>query len=190
MLIGKITPLVLLAALPMLVAPPALAQPAKEAPPKDAAAKADYSALKPDPTHIPFTLADDIKWEGAAGRQQTLKIYGDPNLPGPYSILMKWWPGAFSRPHIHEKTRYITVISGNWWVSSSAHYDPDKTYPIPAGSVVRDEANTVHWDGAKGAPVILQISGEGPAPSLAVDEQGKRLPPRPPAGPGAAPGAF
>jgi quercetin dioxygenase-like cupin family protein len=158
----------------------AVAQTAPAAAPA-ASATADYSAFLPDPKSIPFTLLENIPWTGTVGRLQQYKIYGDANQPGPYAVLMKWYPGAFSRPHLHEKTRYITVIQGNWWVSSSAVYDIEKTYPMPAGSVIRNEANQIHWDGAKGAPVVLLISGDGPAPSISVDEKGNRLPPRQPA---------
>ena len=43
------------------------------------------------------------------------------------------------------------MISGTWWVSSSDTYDLSKTYPMVAGSVVTDLANTeVHFGGAKG----------------------------------------
>jgi hypothetical protein len=145
------------------------------------AAQADAKAFLPDPASIPFTLPADIPWTGNPARSQQYKVMGDPAKPGPYILLLKWNPGAFSRPHIHEKTRYIAVISGTWWVSSSTQFDPAKTYPIPAGSLVRNEANLVHWDGARDAPVILQISGEGPVSTINVDEQGKPLPraPRP-----------
>jgi len=143
-------------------------------------APAADKSLMPDPSHVPFILADDIPWTGTAGRQQQYKVLGDPAKAGPYILLMKWYPGAYSRPHYHEKTRYITVISGVWWVSSSNHYDPAKTYPLPAGTVVRDEAMTVHWDGAKDAPVVLQIVGDGPVTNVNVGEDGKPLPPRAP----------
>jgi quercetin dioxygenase-like cupin family protein len=160
-----------LAIAPALVGIPTLAQ--QVAPVAD-------PALKPNPANIPFVLEADIPWTGNVGKLQQYKILGDPNKPGPYIVLMKWWPGAYSRPHLHEKLRYITVISGTWWVSSSTHYDPTKTYPLPAGTLVRDEPNTVHWDGAKDGPVVLQITGDGPAPNIGVDEDGNRLPPRAP----------
>ena len=140
-------------------------------------------ALLPDPSHIPFTAFDNLAWTGTVGRQQQFKVMGDPAKPGPYILLMKWYPGAYSKPHFHEKVRYVTVISGTWWVSSSNHYDPAKTYPLPAGTIARDEANTVHWDGAKDGVVILQISGDGPVTNINVDEDGKPLPPRAPGAP-------
>ena len=54
-------------------------------------------------------------------------------------------------------------------------FDPSKTYPLRAGSVVSDELNTVHWDGAKDEPVVLMIVGEGPVPNVRVDENGKPM---------------
>jgi quercetin dioxygenase-like cupin family protein len=183
MRLTKILMLAGLAIAPALVALPALAQqaaPAQQPVPTQRAAPFADPALKPNPANIPFVLEADIPWTGTVGKLQQYKILGDANKPGPYIVLMKWWPGAYSRPHFHEKLRYITVISGTWWVSSSTHYDPNKTYPLPAGTLVRDEPNTVHWDGAKDGPVVLQISGEGPAPNIGVDEDGNRLPPRAP----------
>ena len=97
---------------------------------------------------------------------------------GWYDILLKWYPNHFSKPHFHPNVRYITVLSGHWWVCSSNVYDPSKTYPLGPGTIARDEANTVHWDGAKDEPVVLEIVGEGPAPNINVDETGKPLPPR------------
>ena len=133
----------------------------------------------PDPTHIPFVLPDNIPWEGDAARgEQQYKVFGDTSKPGWYQVLIKFYPGHYSRPHYHPNMRYITVLSGRWWVSSSTVYDPTKTYPLPAGTHARDLPGTVHWDGAKDEPVILEITGEGPAPNINVDEQGKELPKR------------
>jgi quercetin dioxygenase-like cupin family protein len=83
-------------------------------------------------------------------------------------------------PHFHDQDRYIYVVSGTWWVSSSNHYDPKTTYPMPAGSVVQDVANTVHYDGARagGPPAILELVGMGPVKTIQVGEDGKPLPPR------------
>jgi diketogulonate reductase-like aldo/keto reductase len=41
------------------------------------------------------------------------------------------------------------VISGTWWVSTSNVYDEKLTYPVHAGTVAIDTANTVHWDGSR-----------------------------------------
>ena len=103
----------------------------------------------PDATHIPFVLPKDIKWTGQEGRQQQGLLFGDPNKAGLYGVAIKWFPGNFSQPHFHDQERYAYVISGTWWVSTTNVYDEKTTYPMPAGSVVIDKANTVHWDGAR-----------------------------------------
>lgn len=73
-------------------------------------------------------------------------------------------PGAFSPPHFHPETRYITVLKGTWWIG---------TTPVPAGSVVVHHANHIHWDGAKDEEVIVQIMGIGPSATIPVDEAGR-----------------
>lgn len=141
----------------------------------------DPPGPKPDPSHIPITVPADIKWKGDPAVNQEAVIFGDPDKPGLYGILIKWMPGHYSRPHFHDQNRYIYVISGTWWVSSSTHYDPSKTYPIPAGHVAEDVANTVHWDGARlgGPPAILELVGMGPVKTVRVDENGKPIPGKP-----------
>jgi quercetin dioxygenase-like cupin family protein len=159
-----------------------------------AAMAQDSQAPKPDPTHIPFTVPKDIPWQGKATTcpaekpcqwdDQTYTLFGDPSKPGIYGQLVRWNPGHFSTPHFHDKVRYITVISGTWWVSSSTKWDPNKTYPLHAGTIAQDAANTVHWDGSRSndkEPAIIEIVGEGPVSTVRVDEDGKPLPapPRP-----------
>ena len=175
----RIFRIVILLALVVLLNGQLRAQAATGSSPSDKMAEVNDSgkANFPDPTHIPFILPANIPWEGQAGREQHYNVMGDPSKPGPYIQILKWWPGNFSKPHFHTQQRYITVLSGTWWVSSSNHYDPNNTYPIPAGTLVQDNANTVHWDGAKagGEPVVLEIVGEGPAPNVGVDENGKPI---------------
>lgn len=133
----------------------------------------------PDPGHIPFTLPKDIQWHGDPAKSMTASLYGSPSKPGPYAVLIKWMPGAFSKPHFHDKTRHIYVLSGTWWVSSSTIYDEKLTYPLHAGTVTTDVANTVHWDGARTGekePAMLLLAGMGPVKTIMVDKDGKPLP--------------
>jgi hypothetical protein len=115
----------------------------------------------PDPSHITFTPPKDVKWKSSDSLDQTV-IFGDPSKPGLYGILIRWHAGHFSRPHFHNTDRYAYVISGTWWVSSSDSYDLSKIYPMPAGSVVTDLADKVHWDGAKDTDALLELVGMGP----------------------------
>lgn len=134
----------------------------------------------PDPKNIPFTPPDKLVWGGNPKGEQQIKLFGDPDKPGMYGVLIKWAPGTGSHPHMHDQDRFIYVVSGTWWVSSSSHYDPKLTHPMPAGSYVEDIKNTVHWDGARagGPPAILELVGMGPVKTIQVDDNGNPLPPR------------
>lgn len=143
----------------------------------------------PDPGHVPIVFGKDIKWNIGQG-SDTANIFGDPTKPGIYGVLYRWKPGGFSRPHTHSKVRYIYVVSGTWWVSSSTVYDPTKTYPVPAGSFVTDIPDTVHWDGAKDEEGMIFLVGEGPITNnrnVETDASGKLIAAPAPAA-GARPG--
>ena len=158
----------------MAAAPHVLAQNAPGTP--QSVTVNDPSGPPPDPGHIPFTLPKDIKWTGTPGRSESAILYGNPSQPGPYAQLIKWYPGNFSRPHFHDKDRWIYVVSGTWWVSSSNVFDIRKTYPFHAGTQSQDVANTVHFDGARTGekePAVILLAGIGPVKSVSVDENGK-----------------
>lgn len=131
---------------------------------------------KPDPSRVTVTEAKDLKCSGTVGVQQMCILYGDPSKPGPYSVIYKWWPGHFSKPHFHNNERWAYIISGTWWVSSSSVYDERTTYPVRAGAVAVDKINGIHWDGARAGekePAVLLLSGIGPNTTQSVDEHGK-----------------
>jgi len=144
------------------------------------ATASDPEGPSPDPTHIPVTLPKNIKWEVMApGEADIAHIYGDPSKPGPYAVMYRWHPGAFSRPHFHDQIRHIVVLSGTWWVSSSSVYDEKNTYPLHAGTLAVDEKNAIHWDGTRSGekePAILYLYGEGPVATVYVDTQGRPIP--------------
>lgn len=123
---------------------------------------AALAADKPDPSHIPFIAPAGIQWKCGNSGECEAPLFGDPKKAGIYGLLIKWLPGHFSSPHSHSTDRYAYVLSGTWWVSSSDTVDPAMAYPMPAGSFVTDIANTVHWDGAKDEPAILEMVGMGP----------------------------
>ena len=125
-----------------------------------------------DPKAIAIQLPKDITWvKNVAAGSETAVLLGDPNKPGLYVVLQKWLPHNNSRPHFHANDRFITVISGTWWVNTGAKYDPAGFKPVPAGSFVKHFANQVHYDGAKDAECILQIVGIGPATSMPAEQK-------------------
>ena len=129
-----------------------------------------------DPMLVQAGLEDktpgEIAWvRNAAGTNEQAVLFGDPSKPGPYVVRVKWLPGNMSRPHFHPNDRFITVISGTWWVGSGTKFDPNATVPMPAGTFVTHFGKQVHYDGAKEGDAILLIVGEGPATSTRAEEK-------------------
>ena len=122
-------------------------------------------AAEPDPKVLSYKLPSQLKWtEEKSGIKQAI-LFGDPAKSGWYAILGKWEKGKMSRPHFHAQDRYITVISGTWWLGTGPKYDPASTKPVPAGTFVTHFAKQIHYDGAKDEEVVIQIVGMGPATS-------------------------
>jgi quercetin dioxygenase-like cupin family protein len=117
----------------------------------------------PDPQTMRITLGPDIEWHGDPAKGELVHpLFGDPKGAGMYGFLVKILPGHFSKPHSFSQPRYITVLSGTWWVSSSQDQDPARTYPVPAGSLIQDMPGRVRWAGAKETPAIIEVVGMGP----------------------------
>ena len=116
-----------------------------------------------NPAAISYKLPDQISWVHAPNGSDSSVLAGDPSKPGMYIVLTRWTAHHMSHPHFHPNDRYITVVSGTWWVGTGTKYDPDSTVPLPPGSVVTHFGKQVHYDGAKDGDVTLVIAGEGPA---------------------------
>ena len=90
---------------------------------------------------------------------------GFPRCRGPYLVLMKWNPDWFSAPHSYATDRFQMFLSGTWWVSSGADFDPKRAVPVPAGGFVKRAARTFHYDGVPSGikePVVVAVFGIGP----------------------------
>jgi quercetin dioxygenase-like cupin family protein len=130
-----------------------------------AACLASAQAADLDPKAISIKLPDQIKWVRNPSGSETAVLVGDPTKPGLYVVLTKWKAHHTSKPHSHPNDRFITVLSGTWWVGTGTNYDPDSLKPVPAGSFVTHYGKEVHYDGARDEDTILQIVGIGPATS-------------------------
>ena len=116
-----------------------------------------------NPAALAYKLPNQITWSTEANGAQQAVLAGDPNKPGLYVVLTKWTAHHMSRPHFHPNDRFITVISGTWWVGTGSKYDPESTVPMPPGTFVKHFGKQIHYDGAKDGDVVLEIVGEGPA---------------------------
>lgn len=132
------------------------------------------SPLNPAQTEI--TPPDQLHWkagpiDGKPARDICV-LAGDPEKPGLYYILMRWWPGFMSAPHHYTSDRLCVVVSGTWWCNSGADFDPAACVPVHAGSFVRRVAGTPHYDGVISGghePAVIAICGMGPVNYVLID---------------------
>jgi hypothetical protein len=74
---------------------------------------AGASRAQPDPAALAYTPLDQIQWKSDKDDGPLYHvIWGDPEKPGSYAMLVKWLPHRMSRPHNHPHDRHIVVISG------------------------------------------------------------------------------
>ena len=119
-----------------------------------------------DPKSITITPFDKLNFPGDPSRPQVVTVFGDSTKPGLYGIVIKWPPHQNTRPHSHPNDRFVTVLSGTWWINTGAKFDPDHMVPIKPGSFVVHHANEIHYDATKDDPAMIYIVGMGPAPSI------------------------
>jgi hypothetical protein len=136
--------------------------------------RAEASAIDPKETIV--VLPKDIKWTAWSGLPEhsgeMATLFGGLDKPGPYLVLMKWYPGFMSAPHSYATDRMCVVVSGTWWVNSGADFDPVHCVPVPAGGFVRRVARTPHYDGVKKdakEPAVIAIFGTAPVELKLVD---------------------
>jgi hypothetical protein len=135
---------------------------------------AQAAGISPSETQI--TLPDAVNWApwsaGPPHSAEVATLYGGLDQPGPYLVLMKWYPGYMSAPHSYATDRLSLVLSGTWWVNSGADFDPANTVPVPAGGFVRRVARTPHYDGVKRdatQPAVIGLFGIAPVQFELVD---------------------
>ena len=130
---------------------------------------AGTAAAAPDPSMTIVRLPAQLTWSSQPGfpanSVETAPLWSKTSERGLYYVLVKWHPGFMSAPHWYEEDRYCVVVSGTWWVTSGAKFDPESTVPVPAGGFVRRVARTPHYDGVKKGgkePAVIAICGMGP----------------------------
>jgi hypothetical protein len=116
-----------------------------------------------DRTMRDFKTPQDFDWKSRPGSaSQTAALFGDPAKPGLYIQLLKRGPDDWSQPHSHANDRFITVIAGTFKIGTGDKLDKERTVSLGPGSVVRDIANQMHYDGTGPEGATIEIMGMGP----------------------------
>lgn len=127
------------------------------------------SALAMAQTAAPGVMAltpADMKWSSqgplAAPGMEQINLVGDPTLPGPYTLRLKYPKGLKIAPHSHPDSRQVTILSGLFATGYGEKFDSANLKLLPAGSFYTEPANVPHYIEIK-EDAVLQISGTGPS---------------------------
>ena len=124
-----------------------------------------------DPTSITVQPFDKLVFKKQPNGAETATVFGDSSKPGIYGLVFKFPPHLTTRPHSHPNDRYITVLSGTWYVATGPKYLPETMVAMKPGAIVTDLAGQIHYDGTKDEPTMIYIVGMGPAPSIPREEK-------------------
>ncbi len=109
---------------------------------------------------------EDIKWMDTEAPfpkgAKTAVMQGDPSKPGIFTVRMKA-PANYKVPaHWHSKDENLTVLSGTLYFGEGDNMKMQgAVHAIKAGGFHHVPAKTPHYVFTK-APVLLQVTGEGP----------------------------
>jgi quercetin dioxygenase-like cupin family protein len=124
-----------------------------------------------DPGVLALTPAE-MKWtqQGslAAPGMAQLNLVGDPAMPGPYTVRLKFPKGFRIAPHTHPDSREITILSGTFATGYGEKFDAARLKILPAGSFYTEPANVPHYIEIE-EEVVLQVSGMGRSGRKFVD---------------------
>jgi len=134
---------------------------------------ADAADVELNPKAVIYELPAQIPWHEVSAMPglKIANLLGNPSKPELYIQLIHWPPHTMSRPRYHPNARYITVLSGTWWVGTGPKFDPDRTVPMPAGSFVTHFAHEIHYDGGKDTEAVIEIVGMGPATVIPAEQK-------------------
>lgn len=95
--------------------------------------------------------------------QSAKVLYGDPSKPGLYTVLLGLAPHKHIMPLSHPDSRFVTVLSGTFYVGFGSTYDDAKLKALPAGGIYTEPANQNHFGETRDEPALVAITGYGPS---------------------------
>ncbi|AVA26239.1 cupin domain-containing protein (plasmid) [Rhizobium sp. NXC24] len=95
--------------------------------------------------------------------QSAEMLYGDPTKAGLYTVLLRLEPHKRIMPLSHPDSRFVTVLSGTFYVGFGNTYDETKLNALPAGGIYTEPANANHFGETRDEPALVAITGYGPS---------------------------
>ena len=114
--------------------------------------------------HIMVT-PNDLKWSSEVPSlpkgAQVAVIQGPLNVPGPFTIRLKF-PAGYELPaHWHPAVEHVTVLSGTFHMGLGDKLEKSKTHALHAGSMMIMLPETRHFAWTQGE-TLIQVHGVGP----------------------------
>jgi hypothetical protein len=128
--------------------------------------------MRMTPAEIQASTLDDNQI-GSSGLKgvHTKVLFGDPEKPGFYTILL-FVPGHTTiQAHSHRDDRMAVVVSGEWHFGYGDHFDATALKTLTPGSVYSEPGGPGHNHFAQTGddPVVVEISGYGPTNTVYFD---------------------
>jgi hypothetical protein len=95
--------------------------------------------------------------------QSAQVLYGDPTKPGLYTVLLRLEPHKRIMPLSHPDSRFVTVLSGTFYIGFGDKYEQTGLKPLPPGGIYTEPAHVNHFGETRDEPVLVAITGYGPS---------------------------
>jgi hypothetical protein len=96
-------------------------------------------------------------------------LYGDPTKPGLYTVLLRVEPNNRIMPLSHADSRFVSVLSGTFFVAFGDVYDETKLKALPPGGIYTEPGGANHFGETRDDPVLIAITGYGPSGTTYVN---------------------
>ena len=110
-----------------------------------------------------------IQWRGPATGLQTAIAEGNPQVAGPFTMMLKLADGAWIQPHFHNVDKRLVVIKGELLMGHGDAIDKSAVSVLKTGGVAVMPANTHHYEGGRGETIVALIAN-GPFTTTMVKQ--------------------
>ena len=128
------------------------------------AADAPMPVLIATPQQLSVTRsASETAGVSQVSGQSATVLYGDPTKTGLYTVLLRLEPHKRIMPLSHPDSRFVTILSGTFYIAFGDTFDETKLKALPPGGIYTEPAKTNHFGESRDESVIVAITGYGPS---------------------------
>ncbi len=103
------------------------------------------------------------------GGQSATVLYGDPSKAGLDTVLIHLESNRRIMPFSHPDSRFMSVLSGTFFVAFGDVYDETKLKALPPGGIYTEPAGANHFGETRNEALLIAIAGYGPSGTTYVN---------------------